>query len=112
MAKRYIWGDPDGIPEGSDFDRQDTTLFGGTYVLNLRDANNTAAATILVDEASDSTDTGAPIFRVKWSIADTQSNGWASDSVVTYHGDIRGVLTDGRVLYWPVGLKMRPVLDT
>lgn len=121
MAKRYIWGWPDGIPEGSDFRLQaeltingirDTTLEGGTYVLNLRDANNSAATTILIDRATSTTDSAAPFYRVTWDIEDSISNGWAADSATLYHGDIRGTLADLRVMYWPVGLLMRPVLDT
>ena len=123
---RLIWGEPDGIPEGSNFDLmaeltingvRDTTLEGGTYVMSLREAGNSTAANILTDTVSSSNDSSRPFYTVKWSIEDSISNGWAVSGLdsaltaVTYNGDIRGTLADGRVLYWGVALKMRQVLD-
>ena len=123
MAKRYVWGEPDGIPEGSNFRLEAELLMNGvndtavglaTIVLNLRDANNSAATTILIDEATDSVLTTGQYIRAAWDIGNVQSNGWATDSNVLYHGNIRATMAAGdtRIFYWPVGLLMTPVLDT
>ena len=120
---RRVWGDPNGVPEGSDFDlvaeltlngvSDSAALGGGTFVLSLRDSTDSSASLILTDEATDSTSTGSGSYgiRCRWQIADTQSNAWASDSAIVFHGDIRGTESGGSVHYWPAGLVVRPVLD-
>ena len=119
-SARAFWGKPTPVPEGSDFNLiaeltvnnvNDTLLFDTTYALSLRDVSDSSASLILTDEASDASDTSLTPFQVKWTILDTQSSGWASDSDVTFHGDIKGTDTTGLVSYWPVGLVVRGVLD-
>ena len=120
--QRRIWGVPQGIPEGSDFNLvAELTVNGvdvfpsssGSEVLSLRDSTDTSASLILTDAASASTDTTGSVFRATWTITDAVSNGWASDSAILYHGDIK--VTDSSVSelihYYPVGLLMRSVLD-
>ena len=120
--QRRIWGAPQGIPEGSDFSLvaeltvngvNDTKLYNSisNYVLSLRDSTDTSASLILTDLASSAADTTSPVLRVTWNITDAQSNGWASDSAIVYHGDIRVPDTAALIHYYPVGLLMRPVLD-
>jgi len=102
--QRRIWGAPQGIPEGSDFNLvAELTVNGvdvfpsssGSEVLSLRD----------------STDTTGSVFRATWTITDAVSNGWASDSAILYHGDIRVTDSAALIHYYPVGLLMRSVLD-
>ena len=120
--QRRIWGAPQGIPEGSDFNLvAELTVNGvdvfpsssGSEVLSLRDSTDTSASLILTDAASASTDTTGSVFRATWTITDAVSNGWASDSAILYHGDIK--VTDSSaselIHYYPVGLLMRSVLD-
>jgi len=122
---RRVWGDPNGVPEGSDFDlvaeltlngvSDSAALGGGTFVLSLRDSTDSSASLILTDEATDSTLMGTAALgfgvRCRWQITDTQSNAWASDSTIVFHGDIRGTESGGAVHYWPTGLVVRSVLD-
>ena len=118
--QRRIWGVPQGIPEGSDFSLvAELTVNGvdvfpsssGSEVLSLRDSTDTSASLILTDAASASTDTTGSVFRATWTITDAVSNGWASDSAILYHGDIRVTDSAALIHYYPVGLLMRPVLD-
>jgi len=117
---RRIWGVPQGIPEGSDFNLvAELTVNGvdvfpsssGSEVLSLRDSTDTSASLILTDAASASTDTTGSVFRATWTITDAVSNGWASDSAIVYHGDIRVTDSAALIHYYPVGLLMRSVLD-
>lgn len=118
--QRRIWGVPQGIPEGSDFNLvAELTVNGvdvfpsssGSEVLSLRDSTDTSASLILTDAASASTDTTGSVFRATWTITDAVSNGWASDSAIVYHGDIRVTDSAALIHYYPVGLLMRSVLD-
>ena len=118
--QRRIWGAPQGIPEGSDFNLvAELTVNGvdvfpsssGSEVLSLRDSTDTSASLILTDAASASTDTTGSVFRATWTITDAVSNGWASDSAILYHGDIRVTDSAALIHYYPVGLLMRSVLD-
>ena len=118
--QRRIWGVPQGIPEGSDFNLvAELTVNGvdvfpsssGSEVLSLRDSTDTSASLILTDAASASTDITGSVFRATWTITDAVSNGWASDSAILYHGDIRVTDSAALIHYYPVGLLMRPVLD-
>jgi len=120
--QRRIWGVPQGAPEGSDFSLvaeltvngvNDTKLYNSisNYVLSLRDSTDTSASLILTDLASSAADTTSPVLRVTWNITDAQSNGWASDSAILYHGDIRVTDSADFIHYYPVGLLMRSVLD-
>ncbi len=118
--QRRIWGAPQGIPEGSDFSLvAELTVNGvdvfpsssGSEVLSLRDSTDTSASLILTDAASASTDTTGSVFRATWTITDAVSNGWASDSAILYHGDIKVTDSAALIHYYPVGLLMRSVLD-
>ena len=118
--QRRIWGVPQGIPEGSDFNLvAELTVNGvdvfesssGSEVLSLRDSTDTSASLILTDAASASTDTTGSVFRATWTITDAVSNGWASDSAILYHGDIKVTDSAALIHYYPVGLLMRSVLD-
>ena len=118
--QRRIWGVPQGIPEGSDFNLvAELTVNGvdvfpsssGSEVLSLRDSTDTSASLILTDAASASTDTTGSVFRATWTITDAVSNGWASDSAIVYHGDIKVTDSAALIHYYPVGLLMRSVLD-
>lgn len=118
--QRRIWGAPQGIPEGSDFNLvAELTVNGvdvfpsssGSEVLSLRDSTDTSASLILTDAASASTDTTGSVFRATWTITDAVSNGWASDSAIVYHGDIKVTDSAALIHYYPVGLLMRSVLD-
>ena len=118
--QRRIWGAPQGIPEGSDFSLvAELTVNGvdvfpsssGSEVLSLRDSTDTSASLILTDAASASTDTTGSVFRATWTITDAVSNGWASDSAILYHGDIRVTDSAALIHYYPGGLLMRSVLD-
>ena len=118
--QRRIWGAPQGIPEGSDFSLvaeltvngvNDTKLYGGTNVLSLRNSTDTSDSLILTDLVSSAANITSPIFRVTWDITDATSNGWASDSAIVYHGDIKVTDSAARIHYYPVGLLMRSVLD-
>jgi len=118
--QRRIWGAPQGIPEGSDFNLvAELTVNGvdvfpsssGSEVLSLRDSTDTSASLILTDAASASTDTTGSVFRATWTITDAVSNGWASDSAILYHGDIKVTDSAALIHYYPVGLLMRSVLD-
>ena len=118
--QRRIWGAPQGIPEGSDFSLvAELTVNGvdvfpsssGSEVLSLRDSTDTSASLILTDAASASTDTTGSVFRATWTITDAVSNGWASDSAIVYHGDIKVTDSAALIHYYPVGLLMRSVLD-
>ena len=118
--QRRIWGAPQGIPEGSDFSLvAELTVNGvdvfpsssGSEVLSLRDSTDTSASLILTDAASASTDITGSVFRATWTITDAVSNGWASDSAILYHGDIKVTDSAALIHYYPVGLLMRSVLD-
>jgi hypothetical protein len=118
--QRRIWGAPQGIPEGSDFNLvAELTVNGvdvfpsssGSEVLSLRDSTDTSASLILTDAASASTDITGSVFRATWTITDAVSNGWASDSAIVYHGDIKVTDSAALIHYYPVGLLMRSVLD-
>ena len=118
--QRRIWGAPQGIPEGSDFSLvaeltvngvNDTKLYGGTNVLSLRNSTDTSDSLILTDLVSSAANITSPIFRVTWDITDATSNGWASDSAIVYHGDIKVTDSAALIHYYPVGLLMRSVLD-
>ena len=118
--QRRIWGVPQGIPEGSDFNLvAELTVNGvdvfpsssGSEVLSLRDSTDTSASLILTDAASASTDTTGSVFRATWTITDAVSNGWASDSAILYHGDIKVTDSAALIHYYPVGLLMRSGLD-
>lgn len=114
---RQAWGEPDGVPEGSDFDliayltvegAKDTARVtsSGTFTLTVSDSVLNGGTALLTDEASDSVVTATG--RIKWSITDAQSSAWEAG---TYNGDIKCVDSGSLVTYWPVSLKVREPRD-
>ena len=114
---RRAWGEPEGIPEGSDFTLEavltvngalDTALVssGGTFTLTISDSVLNGGVALLSDEAADSVTTDLGL--VKWHITSSQSSAWEAGS---YNGDIKLEDTAGTVTYWPVSLKVRSVRD-
>ena len=113
---RQAWGEPDGIPEGSDFTLEakltvngvtDTTRVtsSGTFTLTISDSVLNGGTALLSDEASDSkSNTGL----IKWAITDTQSSAWEAG---TYFGDIKCVDSGSLITYWPVSIKIRAAKD-
>ncbi len=115
-VERQQWGEPLGIPEGSDFVLEaKLTVHGatdtsrvtssGTSTLNVGDSVlnggvellNSAAGTVV-------TATGVATF----TITDATSSDWEAG---TYNGDIKVVDSGGLILYWPVSLKIREASD-
>ena len=116
-VERQAWGEPLGIPEGSDFRLEaKLTVHGatdtsrvtssGTFTPTVSDSVLNGGVALLTDEASDSKTTATGL--VAWEITDTQSSGWEAG---TYNGDVKGVSSAGTILYWPVTLKVREARD-
>lgn len=114
---RQSWGEPDGVPEGSDFTLEAVlTLDGalaptrvtssGAFTMTVSDSILNGGTALLTDETSDSV--VASVGLVKWNITDTQSDNWEAG---TYHGDIKLVDSGGSITYWPVSLKVRAAKD-
>lgn len=114
---RQAWGEPEGVPEGSDFDLVayltvegaiDTARVtsSGTFTVTVSDSVLNGGTALLADEASDSVTTATG--KVLWSITDTQSSAWEAG---TYNGDIKCVDSGLLVTYWPVSLKVREARD-
>ena len=113
---RQAWGDPDGIPEGSDFSLEAVlTVNGaltpsqvtssGAFTLSIE---NTVVPVlpIFTDEASDVVN--ASLGLVRWNITALQSAAWPAG---TFDGDIKLVDSGGLITYWPVSLRIRSVID-
>lgn len=114
---RKAWGEPGGVPEGSDFTLEAVlTVNGalstglvtssGTFTLTVSDSVLNGGTALLAGEASDSVTTATGL--VKWNIADTQSSAWEAG---VYNGDIKLVDSGGIITYWPVSLKVREARD-
>lgn len=114
---RQAWGEPDGIPEGSDFTLEakllvngalDTTRVtsSGTFTLTVSDSVLNGGTALLTDEASDSKTTSTGL--IKWNIADTQSSAWEAG---VYNGDIKCVDSGSLITYWPITLRVREAKD-
>lgn len=113
------WGEPQGIPEGSDFrleavltrnGAKDSAVLstGATYTLQISDSVLNAGVALLTDEAADSVSIINTGTLVVWEITDTQSSGWAAG---TYNGDIKVVDPTGAIYYGPVTIKVRAAID-
>lgn len=113
---RQLWGDPDGVPKGSDVALEAVlTVDGavapsqvtssGIYSLSIE---NTAQAfpTILTDELSDVVTASSGL--VRWNITAVQSSSWSAG---TFSGDIKLVDSGGTITYWPVSVRVRDVVD-
>lgn len=114
---RIAWGEPDGVPEGSDFALEALlTVNGatntgfvtssGTFTLTVQDSVLNGGVALLTDRTSDSVTTS--IGKVRWEITDSQSSAWEAG---TYQGDIKCVDSGTIITYWPVSLKVRSVKD-
>ena len=114
-VERQQWGQPLGIPEGSDFALEaKLTVHGalssrvtssGTFTLNVGDAVLNGGVELLNSQTGSMvTLTGVATF----TITDATSSGWEAG---TYNGDIKGVDSGSLVLYWPVSLKIRDASD-
>lgn len=114
---RVTWGEPQGVPEGSDFKlaavltvngATNTGLVtsSGTFTLTVSDSVLNGGVALLSDEASDSKTTATGL--IEWAITDTQSSGWEAG---TYDGDIKLVDSGGIITYWPVSLRVREARD-
>lgn len=113
---RQVWGEPGGIPSGSDFSleavltvngaiSESQVTSSGTFTLSIE--NTVQPVLPLLDgEASDSV--SKPLGLVKWNITSAQSSGWPAG---TFNGDIRLEDSGGSVTYWPVSLRMRSVIE-
>lgn len=117
MTTRQVWGQPLGIPEGTDFTLEAILTIAGqvdtarvsasaTITLTVSDSVLNGGTALLSDEASDSFTKAAGL--VKWNITDTQSSGWEPG---TYDGDIKSVDSNGAITMWPVGLQTREARD-
>lgn len=113
MAERQAWGEPLGIPEGTDFTLEaKLTVHGatdtsrvtssGTFTLWVSDSVLNGGTPLLTNETSDSVVTATGV--VKWNITDAQSSGWAAG---LYNGDVKLVDSGGFILAWPVSLRVR-----
>ncbi len=113
---RQVWGDPDGVPAGSDVSLEAVlTIDGaispqqvtssGAYTVSI-DNTVQPMQTILTDEPSDAVTASAGL--VRWNIAAVQTSSWIAG---TFDGDIKLVDSGGSVTYWPVSLKVRSVVD-
>lgn len=114
---RQAWGEPDGIPEGSDFRLEaKLTVHGatdtsrvtssGTFTLTVSDSVLNSGTALLTDETSDSETTATGL--IAWEITDTQSSAWEAG---TYFGDIKCVDSNALITYWPVSIKIREARD-
>lgn len=113
---RQLWGEPDGIPEGSDVSLEAVlTVNGviapakvtssGTYTLSIENTVQPVVP-ILADETSDAFTASSGL--VRWDITAAQSALWPAG---TFNGDIKLVDSGGAITYWPVTLKVRKVID-
>ncbi len=114
-----IWGEPDGIPEGSDFRLEavltrngasdsGTINSSGTFTLTVSDSVLNAGTALLTDEASDSTSLITAGTLVAWEITDTQSSAWEAG---TYNGDIKLSDSAASITFWPIRLTVRTARD-
>lgn len=113
------WGEPDGIPEGSDF-RLEAVLTrnaakdaagvtsSGTITLSAESSVLNSGVAILTDVATSSKSQITTGLLAAWEIADTQSSAWDAG---TYQGDIKLVDSGGTITYWPVTIKIRTAID-
>ncbi len=113
---RQVWGDPDGVPAGSDISLEAVlTVDGalapsqvtssGIYTVSV-DNTVQPLQTILTDEPSDLVTASAGL--VRWNITSAQTSSWSAG---TFDGDIKLVDSGGTITYWPVSLKIRNVVD-
>ncbi len=113
---RQIWGDPDGIPEGSDVALEAVlTVDGaiapsqvtssGIYSVSIENTVQ-PLQTILTDELSDVVTSSLGL--VRWDITAVQTASWPMG---TFDGDIKLVDSGGSITYWPVSLRVRSVID-
>jgi hypothetical protein len=116
---RQAWGEPDGVPEGSDFTLEAVlTVNGavapavatssGTFSLTVSDSGLNGGVALLDSVDASAGDIAPATGYVKWTVSHTQSSGWEAG---TYGGDIRLVDSAGAITYWPVSLKVRSVKD-
>ena len=114
-----VWGDPEGIPEGSDFRLEAVLTRNGakdsavlstsaTYTLQISDSVLNGGVALLTDEASDSVSVVGSGTLVAWEITDAQSSGWEAG---TYGGDIKVTDTTGAIAYFPITMKVRTATD-
>ena len=113
---RQSWGEPDGIPEGSDFSLEAVLTVNGAIAPSqvtssgaiTLSVENTVEPIIplLIDEVRDAVD--APSGLVRWNITAAQSSAWPAG---TFNGDIKLIDSGGTITYWPVSLKIRSVID-
>ncbi len=113
---RQRWGDPDGVPEGSDVTLEAVlTVNGvvapaqvtssGAFSLSIENTVQPLSP-LLDDETSDSVTASSGL--VRWNITAAQTAGWPPG---TFNGDIKLVDSGGTVTYWPVSMMVRSVVD-
>lgn len=113
---RQLWGDPDGVPEGSDVSleavltidgaiAQSQVTSSGIYSVSVENTVQ-PLQTILTDELSDVVTASTGL--VRWNITSLQTAVWPAG---TFDGDIKLVDSGGTITYWPVSLRIRGVVD-
>ena len=113
MAERQAFGEPLGIPEGSDFTLEaKLTIHGatdtsrvsssGTFTMWVSDSVLNGGTALLTNESADSVVTTTGV--VKWNITDAQSSGWEAG---LYNGDIKLVDSGSLVTIWPISMRVR-----
>ncbi len=113
---RQIWGESEGIPEGSDVSLEamltvdgaispSLVTSSGTYSLSVENGAQPLSP-LLTDEPSDSVTASSGL--VRWNLTAVQTDSWPAG---TFNGDIKLVDSGGTVTYWPVSLRVRSVVD-
>ncbi len=113
---RQLWGEPDGVPKGSDVAFEailaidgaiapSQVTSSGIYSLSFQTATQ-PAQTFVADELSDVVTASAGL--VRWNITAVQTATWPAG---TFDGDIKLVDSGGTITYWPVSLRVRSVVD-
>lgn len=113
---RQAWGDPNGVPEGSDFSLEavltvndviapSQVTSSGAFTLSVENTIQPILP-LLTDEASDAVN--GSLGLVRWDITAVQSTDWPAG---TFNGDVKLVDSGGSTTYWPVSLRIRSVID-
>ena len=114
---RFTWGEPDGIPEGSDFRVEllvslnggsSGATSSGTYTLSVQDSVLNGGTAVLADEASDSKSTVNGRTLVAWEILDSQT---AATEAGVYPTDVKLVDSATLIRYFRGTTRFRAVVD-
>lgn len=117
---RRRWGEPFGVPEGSDFRLEailrsagalDTVNFtsSGTVTLSVSDSVLNGGVALLTDVAASSFNPATGL--VKFAVTQSTSDGWEAGD---YNGDIKHNTSStgtSQNMYFQTGLKIRAATD-